>query len=154
MNFLRLHSGLSGREFLPVPAIGLLAAMLMAGGLRALANDAGGHTPLVTVPVTTGTETFGARTDRYLDNGILHVLIAPNGSVDSIKYLKPGQPGTPEANGVETVSQSGVNFGNHTAIYYYWYPDGNGDCVYLGTVAGATNVDIAYLRAYSPARTR
>lgn len=117
----------------------------------ALANNAGGFTPLVTTSVTTGTALFGSQTDHFLDNGILRVLISPNGSVDSIKYLKPGSAGTPSANGTETVSQSGVNFGNHTAIYYYWYPDGNGDCVYLNTASGSTNIDIAYLRTYNPA---
>ncbi|HTY89278.1 MAG TPA: polysaccharide lyase family protein [Candidatus Acidoferrum sp.] len=116
-----------------------------------LANNPGGFTPLVTTPVTTGTEAFGSRTDRYLDNGILHVLIATNGNVDSIKYLKPGLPGTPKANGTEMVSQSGVNFGNHTAIYYYWYPDGNGDAAYLSTTASSTNIDLGYQRTFNPA---
>ena len=116
-----------------------------------LANDAGGFTPAVTTAVTTGTETFGTQTDHFLDNGILHVDLSPSGSVDSLKYLKPGSAGTPKANGVETVSQSGVNFGNHTAIYYYWYPDGNGDCVYSNTIIGPTNIDIGYVRPFSQA---
>ena len=127
--------------------------MVLLPLVPARANNPGGFTPLVTTAVTTGTETFGSHTDHYLDNGILHVSISPNGSVDSIKYLKPGLAGTPKANGVETVSQSGVNFGNHTAIYYYWYPDGNGNCVYLNTTTGSTNIDIAYLRTYNPAIT-
>jgi rhamnogalacturonan endolyase len=118
------------------------------------ANNPGGFTNLVATPVTTGTELFGSRTDRYLDNGILHVLISTNGSVDSIKYLKPGLAGTPKANGTEMVSQSGANFGNHTAIYYYWYPDGNGDCLYLNTTTSSTNIDLGYLRTYSPARNQ
>jgi rhamnogalacturonan endolyase len=128
-----------------------LMAALLWPLMPAMANNPGGFTPLVTTAVTTGTETFGSQTDHYLDNGILHVEVSPNGSVDSIMYLKPGLSGTPEANGVETVSQSGVNFGNHTAIYYYWYPDGNGDCVYESTTVGGTNVDLAYLRTYNPA---
>jgi hypothetical protein len=45
------------------------------------------------------TEAFGTWTDRYLENGILHVLIATSGNVDSIKYLKPGSAGTPKATG-------------------------------------------------------
>jgi Polysaccharide lyase family 4, domain III/Polysaccharide lyase family 4, domain II len=114
------------------------------------ANYAGGFTSLVTTNVTTGTETYNGHTDHYLDNGILHVDITSSGSVDSIKYLKPGLPGTPSANGVETTSQSGANFGNHTAIYYYWYPDGNGDCVYQNTTTGSTNADISYLRTFNP----
>lgn len=69
-----------------------------------------------------------------------------------MKYLKPGSAGTPAANGTETVSQSGVNFGNHTAIYYYWYPDGNGDCIYSNTIVGATNIDVCYLRPFSQAK--
>ena len=116
-----------------------------------LANNPGGFTPLVTAPVTTGIEAFGSRTDHFLDNGILHVLISSNGSVDSIKYLQPGWPGTPVANGTEVVSQSGVNFGNHMAIYYYWYPDGNGDCAYLNTTTNNSGIDLAYLRTYNPA---
>lgn len=116
-----------------------------------LANNPGGFTPLVTAPVTTGIEAFGSQTDHFLDNGILHVLISPNGSVDSIKYLQPGLPGTPAADGTEVVSQSGVNFGNHTAIYYYWYPDGNGDCAYLNTTTNSSGIDLAYLRTYNPA---
>jgi hypothetical protein len=131
--------------------ISLLVTMVFLSPIPAFANNPGGFTTLVTTPVTAGTEAFGSRTDRYLDNGILHVLISTNGSVDSIRYLKPGSAGTPKANGIETVSQSGENFGNHTAIYYYWYPDGNGDCVYLNTTAGSTNIDIAYLRTYNPA---
>ncbi len=126
-------------------------AMVLLPLVPAWANNPGGFTTLVTTPVTTGTEAFGSRTDRYLDNGILHVLIATNGSVDSIKYLKPGSAGTPKTNGTETVSQSGVNFDNHTAIYYYWYPDGNGDCVYSNTVIGSTNIDVYYLRPFSQA---
>jgi hypothetical protein len=116
------------------------------------ANSPGGFTTLVTTSVTTGTETFGSQTDHYLDNGILHVSLSANGSLNSMKYLKPGSAGTPAANGTETVSQSGVNFGNHTAIYYYWYPDGNGDCIYSNTIVGATNIDVCYLRPFSQAK--
>lgn len=129
-----------------VAAVSLILAQVV------LANNPGGFTPLVTAPVTTGVEAFGSRTDHFLDNGILHVLISSNGSVDSIKYLQPGSPGSPAANGTEVVSQSGVNFGNHTAIYYYWYPDGNGDCAYLNTTTNSSGgIDLAYLRAYHPA---
>ena len=115
------------------------------------ANYAGGFTTLVTTAVSTGTETYNGHTDHYLDNGILHVDLTSNGSVESLRYLKPGSTGTPAANGTESTSQSGVNFGNHTAIYYYWYPDGNGDCVYQSTTTGSTNVDIGYLRTFNPA---
>jgi hypothetical protein len=114
------------RRYISVHKVDVLALLLLTLLLLtapvALANNPGGWTSLVATPVTTGTEAFGSRTDRFLDNGILHVLISTNGSVDSIKYLKPGSPGIPKANGIETVSQSGVNFGNHTAIYYYWFP--------------------------------
>ncbi len=127
------------------------AAAHLTLALTVLANNPGGFTTLVTAPVTTGTEAFNGHTNTYLDNGILHVSIENHGSVDSIKYLKPGLAGTPEANGTETVSQSGVNFGNHTSIYYYWYPDGNGDATYLNTTVNSTNIDLAYLRAYNPA---
>ena len=147
-----LIRGLPHRFARRVSAIFIMA--LAAGFLTvqsASGNIAGGFTTTVTTAVTTGTEAFGSQTDHFLDNGILHVLISPNGSVDSIKYLKPGLTGTPKANGTETVSQSGANFGNHTAIYYYWYPDGNGDCVYSRTTTGSTNVDIAYLRTFNPA---
>jgi hypothetical protein len=126
----------------------------MAGTGTTLANNPGGWTPLVTNAVTTGTEAFGSKTDRFLDNGILHILINSNANVVSIKYLKPGLPGTPKANGTEMVSQFGSSnftFGNHYYIYYYWYPDGNSDCVYLGTSASPTNIDLAYKRTYNPA---
>jgi hypothetical protein len=43
----------------------------------AFANNPGGFTTLVTTPVTTGTEAFGSRTDRYLDNGIPVLLTPP-----------------------------------------------------------------------------
>jgi len=137
----------------PRKSFGCLAAVIanLMLALTGFANQPGGFTTLVTAPVTTGAESFNGHTDSYLDNGILHVLIENNGSVDSIKYLKPGSAGSPEANGTETVSQSGVNFGNHTAIYYYWYPDGNGDATYLSTTVNSTNIDLAYLRAYNPA---
>jgi rhamnogalacturonan endolyase len=134
------------------PSLLASLALLLTSIAPALANNPGGFTPLVATPVTTGTEAFGSRTDRFLDNGILHVLISTNGSVDSIKYLKPGSAGTPKANGIEMVSQSGVNFGNHTAIYYYWYPDGNGDCVYLNTTSSSTNIDLGYLRTFVPGK--
>jgi len=126
-------------------------ALFLFSTCPTVANNPGGFTPLVTTPVITGAETFKGRTDRYLDNGILHVLISTNGNVDSIKYLKPGSTGTPAANGTEMVSQSGTNFSNHTAIYYYWYPDGNWDNVYSGTTTSSTNIDLAYLRTFNPA---
>ena len=125
----------------------LLAFCVAAHALRA--NNAGGFVSTVTTSVTTGTETFGGATDHFLDNGILHVIVTANGSVASIKYLKPGSSGTPEANGTEMVSQSGVNFSNHTAIYYYWYPDGNGDAVYLSTTGSTSNMDLGYKRTYN-----
>ncbi len=158
MNLFKYHplrlwlSGWAGTvNFHPSIALPLCCAGLLFLPHTARANNPGGFTPLVTTAVTTGTETVNGHADRFLDNGILHVSIQNNGSVDSIKYLKPGAAGTPKANGTETVSQSGVNFGNHTAIYYYWYPDGNGDCVYLNTTSSSTNIDLAYLRTYNPA---
>ena len=140
----------------PIRTQGFIQNVLVLAGaiflpVFASANNPGGFTTLVTTAVTTGTETFNGHTDHFLDNGILRAEITSSGSVESLKYLKPGTDGTPKANGTETVSQSGVNFGNHTAIYYYWYPDGNGDCVYLNTTTGGTNTDIAYLRTYNPA---
>ena len=121
---------------------------LVAGQVRE--NSPGGFTPDVTTPVTTGVEAFSRRTDRYLDNGILHVLISDNGNVDSIKYLKPSKPGTPKANGIEMVAQSG---GRHTSIYYWWNPDysGDGTSTYFSTVHLDTNIDLGYMRAYNPA---
>ncbi|MEI6077687.1 MAG: polysaccharide lyase family protein, partial [Verrucomicrobiota bacterium] len=122
--------------------------------LAAYANAPGGFTTLVTAPVTTGTESGNGGTVRYLDNGILHVQITSGGNVSSIKYLKPGNPGTPSANGVEQVSQFGVStggFGNHTAIYYYWYPDGSGSSYYTNSVNLVTNIDLGYIRPYNPA---
>ncbi len=137
----------------PLSRIGFVLVLAMVlFSLRLCANNAGGFIPAATTPVTTGTETFVTHTDHFLDNGILHVALSPNGSVDSMKFLKPGLAGTPKVNGVETVSQSGVNFGNHTAIYYYWYPDGNGDCVYSNTIVSSTNIDIGYLRPFSQAK--
>jgi hypothetical protein len=136
----------------PIRTQGFIQNVLVLAGaiflpVFASANNPGGFTTLVTTAVTTGTETFNGHTDHFLDNGILRAEITSSGSVESLKYLKPGTVGTPKANGTETVSQSGVNFGNHTAIYYYWYPDGNGDCVYLNTTTGGTNTDIVYATA-------
>src|SRR5262245_39448108 len=68
----------------------LALALFLFSTYSSVANNPGGFTPLVTTPVITGTQTFNGRTDRYLDNGILRVLISTNGNVDSIKYLKPG----------------------------------------------------------------
>jgi rhamnogalacturonan endolyase len=119
----------------------------------AYANAPGGFTTSVTAPVTTGTESGSGGTVRYLDNGILHVQITTGGNVGSIKYLKPGTAGTPAANGVEQVSQFGVStggFGNHTQIYYYWYPDGSGGSYYTNTVNLGTNIDLCYVRPYDP----
>jgi rhamnogalacturonan endolyase len=148
MSFQKMIASL---KYTRLNQIVLVCAACLSLPVLARANNPGGFTTLVTTAVTTGTETFNGHTDHYLDNGILHVLIQNSGSVDSIKYLKPGSSGTPKANGTETVSQSGANFGNHTAIYYYWYPDGNGDSVYLSSVVGSTNIDIAYLRTFNPA---
>ena len=130
--------------------LGTLLAICM-GVPGARANNAGGFTSVVTTTVTTGTEAFSSRTDHYMDNGILHVLIASNGNVDSIHYLPPGASGTPMANGTEMVSQSGVNLGNHTAIYYYWYPDSNGASTYLSTTTVGTYVDMAFKSTYNSA---
>ncbi len=133
---------------------GLLAAGLLPSALWA--NNAGGFVSTVNTSVTTGTEAFGSQTDHFLDNGILHVLVAANGNVDSIKFLQPGSGGTPKANGTEMVSQVGFTgptggFGNHTHIYYYWYPDSNGDAVYLSTTGTASSMDLACKRTYNPA---
>ena len=135
---------------------GLGVWLLAAGPVRA--NLPGGFTPGVTTPVTTGMEAFGKRTDRYLDNGILHVLIAPNGNVDSIKYLKPGSTGTPAANGIEMVSQFDMPHpysDKHTQIYYFWSSDSTlkgGDFSSFSTVNLGTNIDLGYLRTYNPAK--
>ena len=126
----------------------------MATAPSALANSPGGFTSSVTTNVTTGTEAYGSHTDHFLDNGILHVDVASNGNVESIKYLKPGLSGTPQANGVQMISQSGVNtggFGNHYYIYYYFYPDGSQDSAYLSTTTTGSNVDLGYKRTYNPA---
>jgi len=128
--------------------------MLLGGANAALANNPGGFTTLVTANVTTGTETYGNHTDYFLDNGILHVDVASNANAESIKYLKPGSSGTPSANGVQMISQSGVptgGFGEHYYIYYYFYPDGSQDSAYLGTTTSGTNVDLGYKRTYNPA---
>jgi autotransporter-associated beta strand protein len=135
---------------IPWQVIYLLQFLVLATS-SLLANNPGGNLSTVTTAVTTGTEAFSTRTDHYLDNGILHVLITDNGNVDSIKYLKPGSSGTPKANGTELVSQSGINFGNHTAIYYYWYPDGNGSGSYVGVTTVGTYIDLATKHTYNSA---
>lgn len=149
MHWFKFISG--GTRFRQADICFLAAFLAAINTLSLYGNNPGGFTALVTNSVTTGTELFGSQTDRYLDNGILHVLVSPSGGVDSLKYLKPGSTGTPKTNGTEVVSQSGVNFGNHTAIYYYWYPDGNGDCVYQGTTTNSSTVDLGYVRTYNPA---
>jgi len=102
-----------------------------------------------------GEENRGKLTQPAMDIGptwkFRFIVIAPNGNVDSIHYLPPGASGTPEANGTEIVSQSGVNLGNHTAIYYYWYPDGNGASTYLSTTTAGTYLDMAFKSTYNPA---
>ena len=132
----------------------LVSFLTAAGTGAAFANNPGGWTPLVTNAVTTGTEAFGKKTDRFLDNGILHVLINSNANVDSIRYLKPGLRGTPKTDGTEMISQFGsrnVTFGNHFYIYYYWYPDSNAGCHYMGATGSLTNLDVTYKRIYNPA---
>ena len=150
MNAFQLHKRITNRQVGGYFRLTVLLLCLLVIGPTAEANNAGGFVSTVTTSVTSGTELFGSQTDRYLDNGILHVLIAPNGSVDSIHYLPPGSAGTPETNGTEMVSQSGVNFGNHSVLYYYWYPDGNGNAKYLSTNTVGTIVDIAYKSVYDP----
>ena len=136
-------------------SLGLVLVLFLLAAWPIRANLPGGFTPAVTMSVTTGLEGFNKRVDRYLDNGILHVLIAPDGNVDSIKYLRPGSPGTLANNGTEMVSQFGVaagSFGNHRAIYYYWYPDVSRDAAFFSTVNLATNIDLGYRRTYDPMR--
>lgn len=118
------------------------------------ANEPGGFTTLVTTPVTSGTVTYRGNTCRYLDNGIIRAIVSPAGNVQSIRYLKPGLTGTPSANGVEMVSQSGAStggFGNHTEIYYYWYPDGTAGTSYLNTSGTTDRLELVYNRPYTPA---
>jgi hypothetical protein len=50
----------------------------------AQANNAGGFTAAVTTAVTTGTESFGANTDHFLDNGILQLIF-----VISVRSARP-----------------------------------------------------------------
>ncbi len=119
------------------------------------ANEPGGFTTLVTAPVTSGTVTYRSKTCRYLDNGIIRAIVSPTGNVLSIRYLKPGLSGTPAANGVEMVSQTASSsdggFGNHTEIYYYWYPDGTTGTAYQSTTGTADRLELVYNRPYTPA---
>lgn len=130
-----------------------LAAALMLPLAFLRANEPGGFTPLVTTPVTSGTVTYRSKTCRYLDNGIIRAIVSPTGNVQSIRYLKPGLAGTPAANGVEMVSQSASSsdggFGNHTEIYYYWYPDGTAGTAYQATTGNADRLQLVYDRPYT-----
>lgn len=129
-------------------------ALALAACLPLRANEPGGFTPLVTTPVTSGTVSYRGKTCRYLDNGILRAIVSPVGNVLSIRYLKPGQPGTPSANGIEMVSQTGAStggFGNHTEIYYYWYPDGTAGTAYQATTGDTDRLELVYDRPYTPA---
>ncbi len=131
--------------------LAILLVCLPCAWLRA--NEPGGFTTLVTAPVTSGTVTYRSKTCRFLDNGIIRAIISPTGNVQSIRFLKPGLSGTPAANGLEMVSQSGVGtggFGNHTEIYYYWYPDGTAGTAYQATVGNADRLDLVYQRPYTP----
>jgi rhamnogalacturonan endolyase len=129
----------------------LCGLVFLFGTRTAFGNNPGGFVSTVTTAVTTGTEVFNGLTDRYMDNGILHVIITSNGDVASIHFLAPGSPGRPETSGTEMVSQSGVNLGNHTVIYYYWYPDGNGNATYLSTTTVGTSVDMAFKSTFNSA---
>ena len=132
--------------------LSILALFLAEASLRA--NEPGGFTPLVTTSVTSGTLTYRNKTCRYLDNGIIRAIISPAGNIQSIRYLKPGLAGSPAVNGVEMVSQSGAGtggFGNHTEIYYYWYPDGTAGTAYQTTTGNTDRLELVYDRPYTPA---
>lgn len=128
---------------------------LLVGSPSLWANQPGGFTPLVTTSVTSGTTTYRNKACRYLDNGIIRAIFSPVGNVLSIRYLKPGLPGTPVSNGVEMVSQTASSsdggFGNHTEIYYYWYPDGTAGTAYQSTSGTTDRLELVYNRPYTPA---
>lgn len=131
----------------------VLASIIATASLRA--NEPGGFTTLVTTPVISGTVTYRSKTCRFLDNGIIRAIVSPTGNVLSVRYLKPGLSGTPAANGVEMVSQTASSsdggFGNHTEIYYYWYPDGTAGTAYQSTTGTADRLEFVYNRPYTPA---
>lgn len=131
----------------------LLASILATASLWA--NEPGGFTTRVTTSVTSGTVTYRSKTCRYLDNGIIRAIFSPAGNVQSIRYLKPGLSGTPAVNGVEMVSQTASSsdggFGNHTEIYYYWYPDGTAGTAYQATTGTTDRLELVYNRPYTPA---
>ena len=132
-----------------------IGVVLILAACHVLANEPGGFTTLVTAPVTSGTVTYRSKTCRYLDNGIIRAIVSPTGNVQSIRFLKPGLSGTPAVNGVEMVSQTASSsdggFGNHTEIYYYWYPDGTAGTAYQSTTGTADRLELVYNRLYTPA---
>jgi rhamnogalacturonan endolyase len=132
----------------------LVCSLFTVSPSRLFANQPGGFVSTVTTPVTTGTVTYRSKTARYLDNGIIRAIVSASGNVQSLRYLKPGLPGTPAANGVEMVSQSGSsnsNFGNHTEIYYYWFPDGTAGTAHHASTGDAARRSLVYRRPYTPA---
>ena len=132
-----------------------ILAVLLAAATSLHANLPGGFTNLVTTAVTSGTVTYRNQTCRFLDNGIIRAIVSPVGNIQSIRYLKPGSSGTPAANGVEMISQTAATsdggFGNHTEIYYYWYPDGTAGTAYQATTGTADRLELVYKRPYTPA---
>lgn len=133
----------------------LIILALFLANVPLLANQPGGFTTLVTTAVTSGTVTYRNKSCRYLDNGILRAIFSPVGNVLSIRYLKPGLSGAPATHGVEMVSQTASSsdggFGNHTEIYYYWYPDGTAGTAYQATAGTADRMELVYNRPYTPA---
>ena len=138
---------------------GLLTLLLvLVTVISVRANNAGGYTTVVTTPVTTGSVTYNGSACEYVDNGIIHAVIQITSSnVVSLKYLAPGSPGTPLANGVEMVSQFGAtgpsntNFGTH--VLFYSASGGatfGNSCVFsFATPPTSAQADLAFTHTYN-----
>ncbi len=136
----------------------LLILVLLAALLPASANQPGGFVTTVTTPVTTGNTSYNGRPCVFMDNGIIHIIIDSAGNPASLRYLKPGLPGTPLKDGVEMEGQSSGSTSLYGGNYNINYSDpyntmafGN-DIIIYATPPTAAQADYAFYAPYSPAR--
>jgi hypothetical protein len=135
--------------------LSMAALALLTVNVPARANQAGGFVSTVTTPVTSGTESYNGETCYFLDNGIIHMDIDTRPYVISLKFLKPGLSGTPQANGVQMVGTQGGTTSNYGGNCNISYSDpGNvmlfsGKTMTYATPPTAQQVDMAFPYTYN-----